>query len=165
MREQAVTLLEFTRDHRQELEALQDDKALFVLTFINELGDTNRNGLSAHLGWDANEIDRLLNLLIAAELVRDVSGFDSENPIRLAANGIDMIAALHFPRKSNELLERTLLAEKSPLKLIVSGSSSAGKSSLINSLFRPERVVEDPEDLALFKPRDKWGSNRGRQVL
>ncbi len=66
-----MTLLEFNRDHRQEIEALQEDKALFVLTFINEIGNTNRTALSAHLGWDAEEIDGLLNLLMDAELVRN----------------------------------------------------------------------------------------------
>jgi RNA polymerase sigma factor (sigma-70 family) len=146
-----VTILEFYRDHRLEIEILDDTRALFVLTFIGQLGNTSRAALSLHLGWAGEELDGILKRLTEAQLVRDTSKFNPENPIRLAPSGLSMIAALNFPRKDERFKEirNILLSERSRV-IAVHGLGGAGKSSLINALLGPVSVKEEEGDTDLL---------------
>jgi DNA-binding NarL/FixJ family response regulator len=55
----SLSLLEFSRDHEHELEVLSDEKAVFLLSFVNELGEATISGLASHLGWTPGDIEQL----------------------------------------------------------------------------------------------------------
>jgi RNA polymerase sigma factor (sigma-70 family) len=101
----ALTILEFYRDHRQEIEVLEDSKALFVLTFIAEIGNTNLADLGANIGWSTEETSAIIEKLNEAQLLRDTSDFSAENPIRIAPRGLSMMTTLHFPRNKEKRID------------------------------------------------------------
>jgi TIR domain len=137
-----MELLEFSRDHAAEIEVLSDSKALFLLTLIADLGNTTREALSSHLGWDSRDIERLWHKLTNAELVRDESAFDRENPIRLSTHGKLVIAALRFPGPQQPLLDRMDI--NAWIRLVQ--DALAGIKGLQDGL--NERLAEDSDELA-----------------
>jgi RNA polymerase sigma-70 factor (ECF subfamily) len=154
-----VEVLEFCRERAPEIEVLQDEKALFLLTFIAELGRTSRHTLLSHLGWSEEIFDALWRKLKTAELVRDESTFGRESPLRLSVRGTDFIAAVRFP-VSQPLQTSSILAEffqemAPALHLDVHGRFSSGKSTLLDAILGKEIVPEASELLRRAREGDR----------
>jgi RNA polymerase sigma factor (sigma-70 family) len=58
-----LTLLEFFRDRRNEIELLADDRALFLLSFICELEGARVPELVEHLGWPVDFVSNFVGRL------------------------------------------------------------------------------------------------------
>jgi hypothetical protein len=100
-----VTILEFYRDNRREIDILDDTRALFVLTFIAENGNTSLDNLVSNLGWPREEVSAIVQGLDEAQLLRDTEAFNPENPIRLAPQGLSMLETLRFPTPPKNIQE------------------------------------------------------------
>jgi RNA polymerase sigma factor (sigma-70 family) len=147
----ALSILEFYREHRHEIEVLEDTKALFVLTFIAETGNTSIADLVSNLGWPEDEISSIIRKLSEAQLLRDTVSFSAENPIRLASNGLSMMATLRFPKKEERTDKFPETAWRDAFPFFgLRGFSRYGPPSLFKPRPRLGYVQEDPADLELL---------------
>lgn len=72
----SLTLLEFYRSRRHEVDVLSDKKLLFLLSFVAELRRVTVDGLVEHLGWPRAEVAELLSMLGNGGFVRNRSRFE-----------------------------------------------------------------------------------------
>jgi YVTN family beta-propeller protein len=64
-----LNLLKLYRAHREEIEAIADEPALFALAYLNYRGGSSRAALQSDLGLDPAAYARVLDLLARAELI------------------------------------------------------------------------------------------------
>ncbi len=64
-----TNLLDFYREHREQINALVDPTALFVLTFVNEIGRTTRATLQSELALAPVDLSHIIDKLNRAELL------------------------------------------------------------------------------------------------
>ena|SRR6266849_3451726 len=63
------SLLDFYREHRDQIDALVDPTSLFVLTFVHDIGRTTRATLQRELALELNDLSTIIEKLNRAELL------------------------------------------------------------------------------------------------
>lgn len=88
-------LIEFYRQHREEVEILADERSLFVLTLIQQLRPNDLKDLAQHLDWDSDELVTICTKLQNAGMIDITDLHDPTADIKVSHSGIDLLETFY----------------------------------------------------------------------
>jgi len=103
-----LNLIEFSADHRHELEVLRDHKALFLLTFVVHLRNATIESVSSQLGLPVEEAALLWQKSVRAGFAstgqtRGETASEKLTPLRVSSSGMGFLRTLGLQPPKNQI--------------------------------------------------------------